>query len=205
MSGNSLAMMPWFPRDFIASTRAMRLAERGAYCDLLFYQWEMGCLPADTKALARLLGCTPKEFADVWRVVGKKFVKTVDGLSNRRLEEHRGKAVEARDKKVLGAHKTNAKRDAERGGERSAKRVAEGGVQNGSGSEVERGLLRDDIGSPPSPSPSPSPDLRLQNFLSKITPTSEVSSSVRAADTTEKGSVCGTFTKIGGEKSHARK
>jgi uncharacterized protein YdaU (DUF1376 family) len=57
---------------------------------------------------------------------------------------------------------------------------------------------------PPVPIPQ-SEDLRLQNFLSKITPTSEVSSSVRAADTTEKGSVCGTFTKIGGEKSHAGK
>lgn len=184
MSGNSLAMLPWFPRDFLASTRAMRLAERGAYCDLLFYQWEMGSLPADTEQLARLLGCTAKEFAAIWKVVSKKFVLTGDTLSNQRLEEHRGKAIEARERKVLGAQKTNAKRSAERDPEPPARRNGE--------RIAERDAKRGDIVTPPSPSPSP-------KNLSNLTPTSEVSSPVRAEKDPEKGSVCGTFTKIGGD------
>lgn len=172
-------MLPWFPRDFLTSTRAMRLAERGAYCDLLFYQWEMGSLPASTEALARLLGATPKEFADVWKTVGKKFERVGDTLSNRRLEEHRLKAIDTRDKKASGAQKTNAKRYGERPAERHSERIAE------------RPAERLDIGSPPSPSPSPS----LQNSNSNHTHSERVPQSVRAAE--EAGSVCGTFKKLG--------
>ena len=91
-TGNSLAMMPWFPRDYIAATRHMTLAQRGAYCDLLFYQWEMGPLPEDTGALCRLLGCSSKEFSAIWRAVGQKFVATAEGYVNSRLEEHRSKS-----------------------------------------------------------------------------------------------------------------
>lgn len=184
MTGNSLAMLPWFPRDFLTSTRAMRLSERGAYCDLLFFQWEMGSLPADEEALARLLGCTPKEFTTVWKVVGKKFVQFDDSLRNVRLEEHRAKAIDTRDKKASGAFKTNAKRYGERPAEHNGERIAE------------RDAKRLDIVSPPSPSPS------LQNSLSNPPHSERIPASVRAAE--EAGSVCGTFKKIGGE-SHARK
>ena len=139
-TGNSLAMMPWFARDYLAATRAMRLAERGAYCDLLFYQWEMGDLPSDVKSLARLLGAERSEFDAVWRVVKTKFVKRGSRLINIRLEEHRLKAIERRERKVAGAKKTNEKRYAER-------------PLNGSHSAS----LSDTLSaSPPSPSPSPS-------------------------------------------------
>jgi uncharacterized protein YdaU (DUF1376 family) len=140
-NGSSLAMMPWFARDYLAATRAMRLAERGAYCDLLFYQWEMGDLPCDAKSLARLLGAERSEFDAVWRVVKNKFVKRGSRLINIRLEEHRLKAIERREKKSAGAKKTNEKRYGER-------------PLNGSHS----GSLSDTLSaSPPSPSPSPIP------------------------------------------------
>jgi uncharacterized protein YdaU (DUF1376 family) len=184
-TGNSLAMMPWFPRDFIASTRAMTLAERGAYCDLLFYQWEMGVLPADAAQLARLLGCSPKEFTAIWKVVGKKFVRSADCLSNKRLEEHRTKAIDTREKKSLGAQKTNAKRLAERDADETAERHA---MRPG-----ERSAKRHDIGAPPSPSPSPS----LQNPISNLHTHSGLTSSVRAEPDPEKGSVCVNFKKVG--------
>jgi uncharacterized protein YdaU (DUF1376 family) len=48
-------------------TRTMTLAQRGAYIDLLCIQWQSGSIPKDPKALAGLLGVTPKEFARVWR------------------------------------------------------------------------------------------------------------------------------------------
>jgi uncharacterized protein YdaU (DUF1376 family) len=130
-------MMPWFARDYLAATRAMRLAERGAYCDLLFYQWEMGDLPCDTKSLARLLGAERAEFDAVWKTVKSKFVKRENRLVNLRLEEHRLKAIEQRQRKVEGAKKTNEKLNAQR-------------PLNGTHSVALSGT-------PPSPSPSPSP------------------------------------------------
>lgn len=141
MAGKSLAMMPWFPRDFIAATRHLALAERGAYRELLDYQWEMGRLPKDPARLARLLGVTAEEFCPIWESIGDKFEDVGAGLANKRLEEHRKKSVEQRDRKVAGANKTNANRH----GQRDAERVDE------------RDAKRPDIDPPPSPSPSPSP------------------------------------------------
>lgn len=151
MSGKSLAMMPWFPRDFIAATRHLALAERGAYRELLDYQWEMGALPKDEKRLARLLAITPDEFAEIWPSIRDKFEETDAGISNKRLEEHRNKAIAQRDKKIHGAEKTNAKRY----GERS---------DSGSHSDTPGA-------SPPSPSPSPSPSLTKKEEKSPHTPT----------------------------------
>ena len=140
MSADSLAMMPWFPRDFIAATRAMRIAERCAYRELLDFQWELGVLPNDVARLARLIGFTDAEFADAWPGIKHKFVERAGGLVNKRLEEHRVRALEQREKKRRAADSTNAKRNAKRGGERTQQ------------SEI----LRDASDTPPSPSPSPS-------------------------------------------------
>lgn len=91
-TGNTLAMMPWFPRDWVAATRLFSLAERGAYSDLLFFQWEMKRLPTEREALLRLLGCSASEFDEVWPVVGRKFITDAQGMYNERLEEHRSKS-----------------------------------------------------------------------------------------------------------------
>jgi uncharacterized protein YdaU (DUF1376 family) len=144
LSADRLAMMPWFPRDFIAATRAMRIAERCAYRELLDFQWELGVLPSDVSRLARLIGFTDAEFADAWPGIQHKFVERDGGLVNERLEEHRVRALEQRDKKRRAAETTNAKRDAKRSGERTQKVIP----------------LRDASDTPPSPSPSPSPVLR---------------------------------------------
>lgn len=150
MSGNGLAMMPWFPRDFIAATRAMRLAERGAYRELLDYQWEMGKLPSDHDRLARLLGITLDEFAELWPAIKDKFAEDAGFLVNKRLEEHRVKALTQRDKKRAAAAQTNAKRYAQRDGQRHAKRA-----QDDSLSDTHSA-------SPPSPSPSSKKELASQ-------------------------------------------
>jgi len=137
--GKSLAMMPWFPRDFIASTRAMRVAERGAYRELLDFQWEMGRLPSAHDALARLLGCDLVEFESIWPAIAIKFMHAGEFIYNQRLEEHREKALLGRAKKRQAAADTNAKRYAKR-------------PQNTSHSDTPSDTLS---ASPPSPSPSP--------------------------------------------------
>lgn len=101
-------MMPFWPKDYISATRAKRLAERGAYSDLLFFQWELGVLPGDTPTLARLLGVSQDEFNDVWPAIKDKFVERDGGLVNERLEMHREKALRKRDGFRRGAAKTNA-------------------------------------------------------------------------------------------------
>ncbi len=88
----------------------MRIAERGAYCDLLFFQWEMGHLPTDHDRLAQMIGVSRDEFEDLWDGIKHKF-EVIDGrYVNQRLESHRKKAMEKRDRQRAGARKTNAKR-----------------------------------------------------------------------------------------------
>lgn len=94
---DTLPMLPWFPRDFIASTRAMSVAERGAYRELLDFQWEMGRLPADHERLARLLGCSVAEFEQWWPAIEGKFVRSGNQIFNKRMEEHRRKALSLKD------------------------------------------------------------------------------------------------------------
>ncbi len=136
---SDLPMMPWWPSDYIAGTRAMRIAERGAYCELLFFQWEMGHLPTDHGRLSRLLGLTLEEFEDLWPAIQCKFVARNGGLVNERLESERKKALEKRDRHRRGAEKTNAKR-------------RQGDMLSDTPSDT---LSDAPSGSPPSPSPSP--------------------------------------------------
>jgi len=96
-----LAMMPWFPRDWVTATRLFTLAQRGAYADLLFFQWEMTRLPTEREALLRLLGCSASEFDAVWPVVKRKFVTDSQGMYNERLEAHRSKSKQLKSDKSL--------------------------------------------------------------------------------------------------------
>lgn len=107
---DSLAMMSWFHKDFIAATQGWTLPETGAYFLLLGAQWEMGPLPDDISSLAAICRTTPKEFKALWRKLSKKFAQAAEGLLNLRLEEHRRKALELRAKHRIGAERTNAAR-----------------------------------------------------------------------------------------------
>jgi uncharacterized protein YdaU (DUF1376 family) len=103
-------MLPWYPADYLAGTRHLTLAERGAYTDLLFVSWNSGDpLPKDPARLARLVGVTPREFSKVWPAIADKFIDGPEGYTNERLELERANAVELRrtaaEKGKLGAAK----------------------------------------------------------------------------------------------------
>jgi uncharacterized protein YdaU (DUF1376 family) len=138
-------MLPWFVRDYIAATRHLSLAERGAYTDLLFLSWEQGPLPKDPVRLARMVGCGAEEFAQVWPALTTKFTETEAGLVNDRLEEHREKSVR------LSAERAAAGRV---GGKQSAKQRASKSEAIASDLPEANGVAKIN---PPSPSPSPSP------------------------------------------------
>lgn len=157
MSGNSLAMMPWFPRDFIASTLGWRLLERALYRCLLDAQWELGALPTDEEELARIAGATQSEFSSCWPRVKKKFEAIPSGeLQNRKLEEHRMKSLQIRDIK-REAGRAGGRASAIVRGSRKAD-VEQMAYQDGS--ERAAGLKANSEAktNPPSPSPSPSPN-----------------------------------------------
>lgn len=91
---------PFYAFDWLSSsTRAMSLAARGAYVDLLAFAWDQHGLPADTEALRRMTGASPDEWALVWPELATKFPIAADGRRrNAKLEEVRGgvKAASAR-------------------------------------------------------------------------------------------------------------
>src|ERR1700743_2241799 len=92
--GNSPAMMPWFPNDFLGSTLGWSLLEKGLYRVLLDAQWMLGQLPSDLEELRLVTQSTKSEFSKAWQRVAPKFVLCDDGyLRNLRLEEHRRKSI----------------------------------------------------------------------------------------------------------------
>ena len=153
-TGKQLAILPLFVRDYLSATRHFSLAERGAYTDLLFFQWEMGALPREPERLARLIGCSPEEFNSVWTVIRGKFVESGNGLVNARLEEHRRESVRLSEvRRLIGS----------RGGKKSAETRASKASAN---CEPIATPIAQAIAAPkveaksnsPSPSPSPSPE-----------------------------------------------
>jgi len=109
-----MAMLAWWPSDYLAATRGFTLAERGAYTDLLWYSWEMGGLPAEVPRLARMLGIGEEEFKRVWPALQSKFIRNSQNLLvNPRLErerlnsqERRAKALEKATKAAIASWKS---------------------------------------------------------------------------------------------------
>ena len=106
-----LPFFPFYVSDYLSSMKVqlMSLAERGLYCDLLFWIWQEGPLPynPDTQAdkLARLTHCNVEEFRTLWPSIRERFV-IVDGrITNHRLEEVRQEAVELHDKRAAAGRK----------------------------------------------------------------------------------------------------
>lgn len=109
-----LAMMPFWTGDYLAATRGLTLAERGAYTDLLFYSWELGGLPDNIPRQARMLGITVDEFREVLPAIRSHFHRNPEtGLVvNERLEEERRISIAMReDAQVRGKNGGKTTRD----------------------------------------------------------------------------------------------
>jgi uncharacterized protein YdaU (DUF1376 family) len=139
MAADTLPMMPFFVRDFIAATRGMTLEQRGAYVDLLFFQWDLGELPSDPVELSRMLGASVEQFTSIWPVIASKFKESNGTLKNLRVEIERKKA-----KKLKKTNSTKAKTAAKARWNKDKTSVAKPML----------GALLEDC--PPSPSPSSS-------------------------------------------------
>ena len=89
--------MPLYVRDFLTSTLGWSAEERGHYLTLLMVAWDRGGLPAELDQIERLSpGVT-----NVWPMLQDKFPVDEDGLRrNARLEKHRDRCVELKDKRI---------------------------------------------------------------------------------------------------------
>ena len=131
--------MPLYVRDYLTSTIGWTAEERGHYTTLLFLQWDRLGLPADLASLERL---SPGVGA-VWPLLEPKFPVDDDGQRrNQRLEEHRARAIDLRQRRSAAGRAA------------AAARVC----STNRSTNVEQSLSnRSTIDNhPPSPSPSPS-------------------------------------------------
>jgi uncharacterized protein YdaU (DUF1376 family) len=155
MANRDLPMMPWFPRDFIASTRHLAFAERSLYRELLDYQWELGRLPTNEVQLSRLVGLTVEEFTALWAAIADKFELIDGGYLNNSLERKRLESMELKQARSKGAQSANARRYAQRP---VSDTLSDQSPIRSATSER----------SPPSPSPSPSPSEEKKQELSLV-------------------------------------
>jgi uncharacterized protein YdaU (DUF1376 family) len=139
--------IPFFGRDFYASTAMWTAEEVGHYIRLLVIQWDSGGLPAE---LERLELVSPG-VGRVWPLLSLKFPVCDDGLRrNSRMEEHRERAVELKDARSEAGQEGNRKRWGDRKAIANGSQTDRKAIANG----IANGIAKT---SPPSPSPSPSP------------------------------------------------
>lgn len=92
---NSFPYFAFYAADFEIDTRAWPIEAVGAYIRLLIHQWINGNIPEDELQQARIAGCSPEQFMDLWSdFIGYKFSHGKDEFLvpycfNRRLELER--------------------------------------------------------------------------------------------------------------------
>ena len=92
--------LPLYVRDFLTSTIGWTAEERGHYLTLLMIQWDRGSLPAEANDLERL----SPGVCQCWSILAGKFPVCEDGTRrNAKLEEHRCRCVEIREKRSQAA------------------------------------------------------------------------------------------------------
>ena len=141
--------IPFFGRDFYASTAMWRAEEVGHYIRLLVIQWDSGCLPAE---LERLEFVSPG-VGKCWAILETKFPVGCDGQRrNLRMEEHRAKSAEIKAKREdagrVGGSKSQANRK-QTGKQNSSKHPSKTQANSEANDQAKVNH--------PSPSPSPSP------------------------------------------------
>lgn len=104
---------PWFPfyvDDWLNDERVrmMSFEERGAYLELLCFQWREGSIPSDSQGIASLLGVNVEFVKSLMDTVLKCFTKSEGRLVNSRLEIER-KKQRAKHRKVVAAGRKGGK------------------------------------------------------------------------------------------------
>ena len=89
----------------------MSLAAKGAFIDLLAYQFANGSIPLDDRTLCRIIGAFPEEWQEIRAEVLCKFEAEDGLLINRRMQKERDERNEIREKRIQAVNKRWNKRD----------------------------------------------------------------------------------------------
>lgn len=76
---------PIYYNDLLNSTKDWNDEEFGAYCRLLFHQWDKGSIPEEMSRLSRIAESAKRN----WKLLSSKFLKTDEGLKNPVMENYR--------------------------------------------------------------------------------------------------------------------
>jgi uncharacterized protein YdaU (DUF1376 family) len=104
--------MPFFGADFYESENVlcMSLAGQAVYLKALWYQWRHGSLPADQQRLARVLGVTSDQMAELWPELQPCFEVVEDRLANARCAVERERVLAASEAASKAGKSSAAKR-----------------------------------------------------------------------------------------------
>ena len=83
----------------------MSLAAKGAFIDLLAYQFANGSIPLDDRTLCRIIGAFPEEWQEIRAEVLCKFEAEDGLLINRRMQKERDERNEIREKRIQAVNK----------------------------------------------------------------------------------------------------
>ena len=119
--------MPLYVRDFLTSTIGWSAEERGHYLTLLMVAWDRGSLPAELDSLERL----SQGVTAVWPMLADKFPVGDDGQRrNARLEHHRERCVELKEKRVEAGKRAAAAKAAAIAGRANGQQTLSNGSTN---------------------------------------------------------------------------
>jgi uncharacterized protein YdaU (DUF1376 family) len=106
---DELPYMRLWVSDLLADPAVWRMdhEEFGVYMKLLCLSWkERGSVPADPKAMAKLLGLSTRRLAVVWASMADKWVSDgSDGLVNPKQERERDAAQKLHQARVVAGSK----------------------------------------------------------------------------------------------------
>lgn len=102
------AWFAFYADDYLGGTRAMSLPARGAFVDLLVYQFANDGIPDDDRMICRILGAFAEEWASIREEVFEKFPLGEDGRRrNPRMSKERDEREGIRSKRVEASQKGN--------------------------------------------------------------------------------------------------
>lgn len=105
------AWFAFYPDDYCGGTRTLSLAARGAFIDLLAYQFANGSIPNDDRTICRIIGAFPDEWEPIkGEVLGKFEMNESGALINFRMEKERLEREGIREKRSESGKAGNAKR-----------------------------------------------------------------------------------------------
>lgn len=164
-----LQYMPFYTRDWIASTASFTLAQKGAYVTLLAVAWTEGGVPNSYEACSRIAGGITE---DDWAVIRKRLVVLDAGTSDERLSHAR---LERERKLAAGKYEAKVRAVAKARESRKAKTVDSSvpnsvvNIDNNTDNSIDNNtvvIIENNAQPEPKPKPKPKPDSLKRNYES---------------------------------------